>query len=652
MSKKIITSLLAGVFAFSMIVAPVSGQTVEELQAQIQQLLTLIAQLQQQVATLSGQGSTPGVTYCFSTDLYKGLTSNDVKDLQKALNLDPATRVASSGAGAPGYETTYFGALTEAAVKKFQAKYGISTTGYVGPLTRAKLNELYCTPVTTPTTSPAATTTTTTVVPAYGTLSIQSYPVSNAQTTLNGGQEYELVAAQFKATGSDITVKKVAVTINDANAEAFPWQAFTKLALYDGSTKLAEIVPSQTNAIENTFAKDYTFNFSGLNWVIPNNTTKVLTVKGTTVINPVASVIQNSTGTKNNWKVTIEADQLVYTDTAGVNYSIASGIDVPSQNLTLSTTQTANVTVSLATDNPKSSNVIVSSSGTTRSEVLKFNVEVKDMNATFNSGKVEITKTDGGTAGDFNITAGELWDGSTLLASAAPSSTSPTTADINWSNFSLPIAAGTTKTLSVKLVFSAVGSTYAPAGADNVQVTTGPVLSGIDGNSNVVTADGATLQSEVFYPFLKAPVFALSGATLTASGSTSSKVSDMGTAKIVFNVTAQGGEIYLPMISNTAKIETTIYKDGATSTPTASTGWTCSNVTEDTTNKVYRISSGATATCEVNTNFTLASTTDAGFYEVRITKIPWDTANTFAGKVNQTWGIDTLKTGLTYLSGN
>lgn len=651
MSKKIITSLLAGVFAFSMIVAPVSGQTVEELQAQIQQLLTLIAQLQQQVATLSGQGSTPGVTYCFSTDLYKGLTSNDVKDLQKALNLDPATRVASSGAGAPGYETTYFGSLTEAAVKKFQAKYGISTTGYVGPLTRAKLNELYCTPVTTPTTSPAATTTTTTVVPAYGTLSIQTYPVSNAQTQLNGGQEYELVAAQFKATGSDITVRKAAVTIKHSQADAFPWQAFTKLALYDGSTKLAEIVPSQTNAIEKEFAENYTFNFSGLNWVIPNNTTKVLTVKGTTVINPVANAISGT------WTATIEADQLVYTDTAGVNYSSASGSDVASQNLTLASTQTANVTVSLATDNPKSSNVIVSSSGTTRAEVLKFNVEVKDMNATFNSGKVGITKTDGGTTGDFDVTAAELWDGSTLLASAAPSSTGATTADINWSNFSLPIAAGTTKTLSVKLVFSAVASTYAPAGADNVQVTTGPVLSGIDGNSNVVTANGNTLKSEIFYPFLKAPVFALSGATLTASGSTSSTVSDTGTAKIIFNVTALGGDIYLPTISNATAATTTItgiYKGGTeVAGASSSTAWTCSNVTEDSaTTKTYRISSGATATCEVTTIFTIAAA-NAGFYEVKIDSIPWATiATTTDVWIDQTWGIDTLKTGLTYLSSN
>lgn len=41
-----------------------------------------------------------------------------------------------------GRITGYFGILTENAVKKFQAKYGIETAGIVGPLTRAKINEL------------------------------------------------------------------------------------------------------------------------------------------------------------------------------------------------------------------------------------------------------------------------------------------------------------------------------------------------------------------------------------------------------------------------------------------------------------------------------------------------------------------------------
>ena len=41
-----------------------------------------------------------------------------------------------------GRITGYFGILTEDAVKKFQAKYGIEAVGVVGPLTRTIINEL------------------------------------------------------------------------------------------------------------------------------------------------------------------------------------------------------------------------------------------------------------------------------------------------------------------------------------------------------------------------------------------------------------------------------------------------------------------------------------------------------------------------------
>ncbi|MFA6339137.1 MAG: peptidoglycan-binding domain-containing protein [Candidatus Paceibacterota bacterium] len=36
-----------------------------------------------------------------------------------------------------------FGPATTRAVKRFQQKYGISQTGTVGPVTRAKINELF-----------------------------------------------------------------------------------------------------------------------------------------------------------------------------------------------------------------------------------------------------------------------------------------------------------------------------------------------------------------------------------------------------------------------------------------------------------------------------------------------------------------------------
>src|SRR3989344_4176739 len=83
----------------------------------------------------------------FSRALGKGASGEDVRRLQKVLNSDAETRVASEGVGSVGNETTLFGALTEQAASKFQVKYGIASPGdpgygFVGPKTRAKLNEL------------------------------------------------------------------------------------------------------------------------------------------------------------------------------------------------------------------------------------------------------------------------------------------------------------------------------------------------------------------------------------------------------------------------------------------------------------------------------------------------------------------------------
>ena len=137
--KKGVVSVLSvamiTVFAFSSVASQASAEmTMAEMQA-------LIAQLTAQLAAMQAGGSTTTTTtsageyvyrpnktvdYEFTKFLKKGMRGNEVKMLQQALN---------------SLDTGYFGNITLGAVKSFQASVGLVADGYVGPLTRAKLNE-------------------------------------------------------------------------------------------------------------------------------------------------------------------------------------------------------------------------------------------------------------------------------------------------------------------------------------------------------------------------------------------------------------------------------------------------------------------------------------------------------------------------------
>jgi hypothetical protein len=95
------------------------------------------------LAFLTGAFEVSAASYLFTTNLSYGMTSPSVRELQRVLNSDSTTIVTSTGLGAPGNESTYFGAKTRDAVIRFQRKHGITPAiGFVGPVTRAKLNSL------------------------------------------------------------------------------------------------------------------------------------------------------------------------------------------------------------------------------------------------------------------------------------------------------------------------------------------------------------------------------------------------------------------------------------------------------------------------------------------------------------------------------
>ncbi len=175
MNKKLLFIFItAGVLFLSVKALPTLAQTdpsVEALQKQIQLLLSQMQALQQQVTTLRSSPATTETTPAPATTpttttapptttapaigaddelsaergaipppdifrtLRRGSRGNDVRALQEYLAQDPTIYPQ-------GFVTGFYGPSTEAAVRKWQAKYGVDVVGTVGPKTIAKFREL------------------------------------------------------------------------------------------------------------------------------------------------------------------------------------------------------------------------------------------------------------------------------------------------------------------------------------------------------------------------------------------------------------------------------------------------------------------------------------------------------------------------------
>lgn len=190
--------------------------------------------------------------------LRQGSTGADVKELQVLLNKDPETRIAASGAGSPGRETSSFGALTRQAVIKFQSKYadevlysvGLSfPTGVVGPQTRNKLNQLFGSNTTT-SPEPSNPTVNTpapyinTISPDVVTSSPQTITISGTGFTTNGNS-IVIASDSDKATGSYASTDGKTITFPFSSSVANKIRA--QLAPYKNTSQYQSVLSAFTN---------------------------------------------------------------------------------------------------------------------------------------------------------------------------------------------------------------------------------------------------------------------------------------------------------------------------------------------------------------------------------------------------------------------
>lgn len=108
---------------------------IAQLQIQIADLMTKIATLKQAQGNVQVAQQNVSGTMQLIGNLKEGMSGEQVKLLQTILATDKAIYPEGTVSG-------YYGRLTKEAVKRFQKHHGIEGTGYTGPKTMNKVNEL------------------------------------------------------------------------------------------------------------------------------------------------------------------------------------------------------------------------------------------------------------------------------------------------------------------------------------------------------------------------------------------------------------------------------------------------------------------------------------------------------------------------------
>ncbi|MEK7540668.1 MAG: peptidoglycan-binding protein [Patescibacteria group bacterium] len=331
--KTIITTVVALTLVAMIAPGVAQGVTIDELLAQITALQAQLVALQGGTTT-TGTAPTACAGITLTRTLVKGSTGSDVKCVQALLNTDTATQVAVSGVGSAGNETTTYGNLTVAAVKKFQAKYGTGSLGTVGPNTRAKMN-LILTGGTTGGTTGGGTTggTTPPVVvptgagltvglaynnPASGTVILAQGLAPLAKFTFTNGDNAEVKVTNLK-------VNRIGVSLDATLANVY---------LFNGAKRLTDAASVSSGVI--------TFNDASGLFTVPSGGSTTITVAadlaasaGQTVgaaINASTSVTTNASSVKGTYPINGNLMTAATATGAGVEFAATT---TPSTNTSL-----------------------------------------------------------------------------------------------------------------------------------------------------------------------------------------------------------------------------------------------------------------------------------------------------------------------------
>lgn len=190
--------------------------------------------------------------YQFGRNLSVGSSGSDVMQLQKSLNSMGFT-IASTGAGSPGNETSYFGVMTKGALAKWQeahtaevlAPWGLTKgTGYLGTESRKFMNSNGCSSNNNGNNNNGGTTT-------NGNVSVS---LSNSQPNnvlVQSSVNATLANFNFSGTGivTGVKLNRIGVSNYDSVSNVYLYDTNTGARLTDGMTMLSNGTVSFVNGM-------------------------------------------------------------------------------------------------------------------------------------------------------------------------------------------------------------------------------------------------------------------------------------------------------------------------------------------------------------------------------------------------------------------
>lgn len=522
---KVLVGVAGLAVALAFVVTPVTSKaaTVEE---QIAALLAQIAMLQGQM------GGGAGASYTFNNDLTIGSTGSDVTALQTKLEEAGFLTMPS------GVAKGYFGSLTAAGVKAWQASVGLPATGFFGPLSRAKLNSSMgggstggtypagCTSSTgfSSTTGmpcsgggsfPAGCTSTagystTTGMPCSGgtgtnmngtdgsvTLSYVSFAPAS-QTLSKGDTNKPVVSVKLQAVNGQVSVTRVDVHVNER-----PWLLFPKMTLVDstGAVLATKTLSGAADATEVTVGSDYLVRFDNVNIPVMPGTDKILAVA--VDVHAASDKITGQTvyfGIPSGSIRTINGRG--YTDSIGLSSGVGSGVTSSTGNaVTLSTSgSTGTIYTRIDPSAPSTDRIIVTSASLSTPDVVLgvFGLKSQNQNSTINALSFNINSSTGAATttlySNLRIRSGSLTYGSN----------NPVAGNSTFSNLSIPLPEDQWVAFTL---LADVNTNITAVSASSTLVKA--AITGVDANFNTVSLTSASNQTSTNN------VYSLSGVTVT-----------------------------------------------------------------------------------------------------------------------------------------